>query len=629
MNTKKFFLTLAVGLMLTACSDVMNKTNLSQLLAEDIWEDPYLVGAFLDQICEDNIPKATRDESFVATEERYGFYATMSFIWDNYNLNDDVGDKWSYKGIRSINKFLENVDRCPSEKMSDAEKEQCKGQMLTLRGWLYFNMVRLYGGVPLILHEQSPAEDLYVRRAKTSECIEQIVRDFDEAIALEHFPMRWADEKDAGRLSKALAMAMKGRVLLYYASPQFSHKIGVGTKDAQQRWQEAYEACREAKDRLAEAGYALFKPSPANHEDAVRTFYEMFFDYEIPANPEIIGVRRYFYPNFVSTNYDQLMRPTVSGGVVGSGSNDGTIEYANAFLNADGSPFTALSVPASHEPNVPLGQSTTAYWIGREPRFYAYVAWNGCIWPLYRQAAFVEDLDEEGRMRHQWAVEGQPNPPFQELETSQSGAIKIRKMVDINQRYFGSEGNRCGMDWIFCRYAEVLLNFAETAVKTGREAEALEALQAIRRRAGIPQGDQNYGLGNATGDALLVLILKERLLELSHEGECFRFYDLRRWRLYTDDIAGYTMKGFVRHTIRPRFKAESYNRQDLAALDVMNDPDAYFDLFEDQFYTLDSEPFNVSEREYFFHLSFEGHIRRNPNLEQTMGWEGGTFDPYE
>jgi hypothetical protein len=188
------------------------------------------------------------------------------------------------------------------------------------------------------------------------------------------------------------------------------------------------------------------------------------------------------------------------------------------------------------------------------------------------------------------------------------------------------------MDWILCRYAEVLLNFAETAVKTGHDAEAMEVMQAIRLRAGIPQGDNNYGLGSAAGNDLLVLILKERLLELSHEADGFRFYDMRRWRLYTEAINGYTMQGFVRHTIRPSLKTEdnSYNRQAMKDLDIINDPDSYFDMFEDHIYSLDTQPFTCAERQYFFPLSFDGHIRRNPNLEQTQGWgENATFNPYE
>jgi hypothetical protein len=87
----------------------------------------------------------------------------------------------------------------------------------------------------------------------------------------------------------------------------------------------------------------------------------------------------------------------------------------------------------------------------------------------------------------------------------------------------------------------------------------------------------------------------------------------------------------VRHTIRPRLKTDdnSYDRQAMADLDIMNDPDSYFDMFEDHIYALDTEPFKASERQYFFHIAFDAHIRRNPNLEQTILWENGTFDPYE
>jgi hypothetical protein len=626
MKSKIYPVILALAaLTFTGCTDVMNKTNLGQLLADDIWEDPYLVKGYMDQIIGDALPDGKR-VTMGATEELYRRYGEMEFILNSYSINAEVGT-WPYNSIRNINKFLENVDRCPSDKLSDDLKAQYKAQILTMRAWRYFNMVRIYGGVPLILHEQGVDEDLYVKRAKTSECIEQIIKDLNDAIAIESFPMRWENEVEAGRISKALAYALKGRVLLYYASPQFSKTIGAGTKDAATRWREAYDACKAAKDVLAGAGYGLFKPEPANFDDAVRTFYELYYT-EVPENREVIGVKRYYYPNFISGGYDDVMRPSSAGGVTGQ---DCTLEFANAFLNADGSPFTALDIPASNEIAVSLAQSTVPYWIDREPRFYASVAHNGCIWPLYYRNPFSEDTDGDGKMRHHWAIEGLIVDPFVNIsELSQTGGIKARKMVDVDANY-AVNGNRCAMDWILCRYAEVLLNFAEAAVMTGRNDEAMEVLQAIRRRAGIPQGDNNYGLGNASGNVLLVLILKERLLELSYEGDGFRCFDLRRWRLYTDAIEGYTVKGLVRHTIRPRLKAEgnAYNRQTMADLDIMADPGSYFDMFEDHIYALDAEPFSVGERQYFFHIAFDAHIRRNPNLEQTAGWENGTFNPYE
>ncbi|MDR1103083.1 MAG: RagB/SusD family nutrient uptake outer membrane protein, partial [Tannerella sp.] len=193
MKSKIYSIIFALAaLTFSGCTDVMNKTNLGQLLAEDIWEDPYLIRGYMDNIINGALPDGKR-VTMGATEELYRRYGEMEFVLNSYNINSEVGT-WPYGTISNINKFLENVDRCPSEKLSDELKTQYKAQMLTMRGWRYFNMVRMYGGVPLILHEQRLDEDLYVTRAKTSECIAQIVKDFDDAIAIESFPMRWENE---------------------------------------------------------------------------------------------------------------------------------------------------------------------------------------------------------------------------------------------------------------------------------------------------------------------------------------------------------------------------------------------------------------------------------------------------
>ncbi len=69
------------------------------------------------------------------------------------------------------------------------------------------------------------------------------------------------------------------------------------------------------------------------------------------------------------------------------------------------------------------------------------------------------------------------------------------------------------------RFAEVMLNYAETANETGRPAEALDILKQIRQRAGIePGADGNYGINAADRDALREAILAERNIELCFEG---------------------------------------------------------------------------------------------------------------
>jgi len=98
----------------------------------------------------------------------------------------------------------------------------------------------------LILEPQNLKDDLFVVRNKTSECIAQIIKDLDGAIN-SNLPWSWQGN-EAGKLTKAAAVALKARVLLFYASPQYNRP---GTRDAQ-RWETAYTANKQAKDQLKE-----------------------------------------------------------------------------------------------------------------------------------------------------------------------------------------------------------------------------------------------------------------------------------------------------------------------------------------------------------------------------------------
>ncbi|MDR2859657.1 MAG: RagB/SusD family nutrient uptake outer membrane protein, partial [Mediterranea sp.] len=479
------------------------------------------------------------------------------------------------------------------------------------------DMVRSYGGVPLILNEQRLDDDLNVSRAKTSECITQIVKDLDDAIAFgEDFPIKWTGN-DAGRISRAVALALKARILLYYACPQFSKETPAGTKSVEVRWQEAYAANQAAVQQLSAAGYGLFRPNPADAEEAIQNYSDMFTeDNEIDTNPEMVWVRRYAYP-IATSGIDEAFR----------GGMGVPLEMTNAFAKADGTPYTDLVLPAAGAPGSTLATSTVPFWKDREPRFYTTIAYNGCIFPLYVSGSgLTGDEDATGRLKHFYLFNG-GQAPYGDPRRMESSGLSMRKFIDDAQKYHTTDGNRSGRDWPLIRYAEVLLNYAETAVKTGHESDALQVLRDIRKRAGIPQGTNNYGIGTPSGDALILTILKERQVELAYES--FRYYDLRRWRVYTDALNGFKLNGMVRHGIKPDPKGGYPTYEALAALDIANDPASYFDMFEDQIHSLDANPINFTERQYFYRLSYEGHIKKNPKLEQTILWEGGTFNPYE
>ena len=92
------------------------------------------------------------------------------------------------------------------------------------------------------------------------------------------------------------------------------------------------------------------------------------------------------------------------------------------------------------------------------------------------------------------------------------------------------------------RFAEVVLNLAESACGIGKKDDAVELLKDIRERVGYT-GDCGLAVAElkADRDKLFSAILYERQIELAYEGK--RFDDMRRWMLWNDDFGTCTRLG--------------------------------------------------------------------------------------
>jgi hypothetical protein len=647
MNKIKFYagILLVAVFALTACERIMNeKSDLGSLTPDEVWNDQTLILRFLDN----TMANGTLPTGGVASGETEEFGGNSSaFLGNNYSgTPSGLSGWWNYANMRSINTFLANIENVPNEVLSKSDRESYQGQMLVLRAWNYWLGVNAYGGVPLILTVQDMPEDpktLGVPRSKTSECIEQILADLNAAIELEGFPLKWTDDANAGRLSKSIAYVLKAKVLLNYASPRFTKETPAGTKSKEQRWQDAYQAWNTAKTVLDGQGFGLFRGGhDKSFDDAVQDYYDMFIGNEIPNNPEMIWVSR----------RDRNAWATGPGGPY---SRNGSVEWAGPslqlvshFLNADGSVYTGLDplfaeLDALPVPGMKVEMDKACevpYWQGREPRFYATVVYNGCIWPVKRRNPYVENEVPE---QHQWFFEFAPeaSPYDNPLQTKSINAtgFAIRKLQNVDQDW---ENDPRGDDQPIVRYAEVLLSLAECAAMTGKEAEAVGYLKQIRQRAGIPSAN-NYGLGLTppTGEALLLTILNERAVEFAYEAN-IRFGDLHRWRLYTDELAGFKLNGKIWYTLGQEMKVfNPLEDRDEYATVLYNFPDInvpgneteYYRHFNDRVYALKATPISVAEREYFWCIPYEEHIVKNPVIEQTRGWDdprgSGTFDPYQ
>ena len=499
------------------------------------------------------------------------------FMGAHNNIQNSV-----YGRIRNINDFIEGVS---GSTLTDEQKNQMLGQAYFFRAWCYYNLVKWYGGVPIVTEMLDPVADNYTPRSTTKATIDFILSDLDNAARLlGPFTLGggWGSG-DYGRITTGTALALKGRVLLLWASPLFNRS------NDQTRWQSAYTLMKQELDSINRCGYSLYQTtSNVNGSD----FAAQFLTSGI--NPEAVFVGLYNnvagdgLDNQRNNTWERSIRPANAGG---SGKRAG-LALVELFPMADGkipnlANATDLGIAAgrtykntySKLERSKYAYDETAPFMNRDPRFYRTFAFPGFRW-AYNGDASQRDAHNpsDGKNYVLWnyvwytSLSDQGNPESGDsygadnLLGSKQG-IYVRKKsddLDVNSsplyQYVAADTKGAAPFYsaaplIEIRYAEVLLNLAEAACGAGQLSEAVGYLQQIRARAGYSAA-VNYGLQeNLTGDqaACMSAILYERQIEFAYEGK--RFDDMRRWMLFDGGVgkadgapASWTLTGWSGNT---------------------------------------------------------------------------------
>jgi starch-binding outer membrane protein, SusD/RagB family len=464
-----------------------------------------------------------------------------------------------------------------------------------LRAYVYFRLVSLYGGVPLVLKSQDlNSEDLNMPRAKSSECFAAIANDLDSAAA--YLPALWAGN-DVGRVTRAGALALKGKALMYWASPQFN------PTNITSRWEEAYTACKAAYDLCVTDGYILF-PN-----------YTNLFTTE--DHREVLLVRKYNSARDLGTNIENITRPR-SESSNGGGNNQPTWNLVQAYTMNNG-------LPTSHASS---GYNSTMFWQNRDPRLEATIAYQGAAWPLSSKST-----------RRQWSHTGVPDEPAATIVTGfYCKKICNPTLTAAQSVYVSSSGGGSGMDWIEMRFAEVVMNLAECANETGRMTEAKDMVRRIRQRAGIVAGSFDYGLDLAIDiPSMRTLILNERQVEFAFENK--RYWDLRRTRNLNLITARQSYKVAPKPpyyagtgTVPGRIYIDMPNGAGTRPRDTanLNNPSVYAAMFAaPAIASLEgSNVISMPDKYYFYPLP-NFFSQNSFVIQQTMGWINGSFDPLQ
>ncbi|WP_026808822.1 RagB/SusD family nutrient uptake outer membrane protein [Arenibacter latericius] len=590
MKSKISFIASLVMLMISSfyfvsCEDVLDIEDINNYDPEQIWNDENLANAYMANLYPIFGNWSIGQDSYSQQLTGIRFYPDMITV-TNGNFKN-----WDYDRIRLINQAIVDVQEGT---LPQDMKDQILGQAYFMRAYIYFDMIKYHGGIPYIKVPQDRYnDDLHVARNSTKESFQYLVEDLDRAIAL--LPERIGpNSNEYGKIDGNFALAFKAKVALYKASPQFNPS----NPWSNSYWEDAYTINKQAYDQLSYQGYAL-----------TDDYSDIFLE---ERGPEVVFAVINTYPN-KTANWDVGARPGSESR--GPASVTPTWEFVKEFPMLDGKMYNDPSSSYFKTDE----EFLMDYWSDRDPRFDKSIVWNGKLYEVsgksgkrqYTALGIAHELDDFGV---------NPQAAVNSTNLDRYSGFFVLKASKLS--YTQAEVEQYDVDYVLMRFAEVMINYAETANETGRLNEAMEILKVIRKRAGIEPGvDGNYGISATNQEEMREAILHERNIEFSFEGH--RFWDLRRLRML-DRLDNTTKSGVEAIAIKP-------DGTEMPIGEARNKADNY-ELVESDFkYSVLQVPFSgvkvnsVPETYYFFPIQQE-ILDRNNKLEQNIGW-GGTFNP--
>ncbi len=421
----------------------------------------------------------------------------------------------TYTKIRKANTFIQQVNAHPGT-LSVGYRNKRIDEARYLRAFFYAYLWMHVGGLPIITEPQDRTTDtqaeLYKPRTTFEETFNFIDASLDTVIKDGFLAAKYGHgDADAGRATLGAALALKGWIELYAASPSFNTGTPVVGADPNHFFSfTSFDASRYTK-------------AAATNKQFITQFggtYSLFPDLtqlwtqENEYNSEVIWDRQTVgnLPNGprIGSDYDLFGGPVyILGQYYTWGNYDPTQELVDQFRMSNGLP---ISDPNSgYDPQHP--------YVNREQRFYDWIVYDGAPYKqnwMSRADTIYTRIDKV-------------HPSLNEIDFGSSDvgntAYYFKKRLDPDVVPAGNRSD--GQNYVFFRYAEILLNYAEAQNESaGPDGSVYQAIDQVRTRAKLPTLEATYP-GGLTQAAMRTVIQNERRVELCFENK--RYYDIIRW----------------------------------------------------------------------------------------------------
>lgn len=414
----------------------------------------------------------------------------------------------SFTGISRANEILERLDALEGDALSPEAVDRIRGQALFLRGYIYHELLWMFGEVPIFTSVPTVEEAREISRSSREEVYNQITTDLSEAANL--LPASWPADQ-FGRATKGAAMGYHARTALYEAGWQEHHADNASRAD------ELYQTAIDMSQAVMDLNeYSLHPDFRELFTYGGEQSNEILFSYQKVSGQNGWHAWLGFAPKSMGSNVD--VEPTR--------------ELVDMFPMEDGLPIDESPMYDDSPPEITYNNGnptvqTLGMYADRDPRFYSTVLFpggefNGAIYNSYPSCS-------------SGAPDGYCSPTTDRIlltdyNNTYTGYIAM-KYVDPQDQ---SAPTNSGLNIIKLRYADILLMYAEAKVELGEQDASVNAvLQEIRDRVDLPMPQD---VTTMSQEEAIAFVRNERTIELAWEG--LHLADIRRWGTAEDVLNG-------------------------------------------------------------------------------------------
>jgi starch-binding outer membrane protein, SusD/RagB family len=535
---------LAMGVITSCNDDFVNTQPLTDVPSDAVWKDAGLATAFVTEFYS-GLGQGGLDEQMLAslTDEAMFTHPGRGINTITEARTNPADRGWMngtldwapmYSRIRATNLALKNLE-APQFPNVAGIADRLKGEAHFMRAYFHHQLVRYFGGVPIIDKSYELGEaDYMIERNSYEDCVNFIVGECDAAAAAFDVATAAGATTASGRATKAAALALKARMLIYaasdlhhiptananstliagYGNPEL---LGYTGGDRTARWQAAKDAAKAVLD-LPGLGYETALAAPVSAAQGTANYMNIALA-KFGGERELIFARHFIDAKAEAAG-PWVGRNNGPNGYHNWAGNTPTQQLVDDYEMMDGTKFDWTNPAHSAAP-----------YSNRDPRLDATVLHDASPWkprvgsglgkdPANQiQTGQYEVVNASGAKVFVFGLDTR-NSVVENWNGSHTGYY-MRKFIDPNPA-ITDMNTRQQIPWPFLRYTEAMLNYAEACIELGQDDEAKTWLNKIRFRAGMPAITE-------TGIALKDRYRNERRVELVYEEH--RFHDARRWMI--------------------------------------------------------------------------------------------------